>query len=252
MGIATRRVATRAQYDAAFEQERRQVYPVIDEIEQRYGYAIDRALLEAVARVLACPVKKHAANWQHGRVLYAVARKRIAEIWAASAGRPDPERAIRLLDIGTAKGFSAFCLHRALLDAGAEGTVTSVDVIDPLSTDPRNSVFDCEGPHALRDLHAAWPEMAAITFVQSTGLEWLQRHRDRIHIAFIDGKHEGTVVFHEAKSLARDQQPDDITIFDDVHLPSVAQAVNILGQNYYRLDWVTLLPERQYAIGVRR
>lgn len=245
MTATTTTAIPRVAYEMAFARECEQVYPAIDAVEARYGHAIDRTALDAVARVLACPVKVHAPNWQHGRVLYAVTRHYLDA---------HPGEAVLLLDIGTAKGFSAWCLQRALLDAGRSrgGHVVSVDVIDPLSTRPRNSIADCDGPHALRELHDAWPEMASIDFLQSTGLEWLRRSRDRVHVAFVDGKHEGSVVYHEGKDLAKRQRSGDVAIFDDVHLPTVSQAVHLLGQQFYRLDWVEVLPHRAYAIGVRQ
>ena len=62
-----------AQFHKAFELADRS-YPVVDEFEQRMGFAVDRERLEDAAGVLACLLKKNPPKWQHGRVLYALAR----------------------------------------------------------------------------------------------------------------------------------------------------------------------------------
>src|SRR5262245_9408863 len=119
------------EYEAAFRKECDQSYPVVDALEKRYGYAIDRTKLNIAAHVLACPLKKNPPNWQHGRILYALTRHYLQ-------GQID----VSLLDVGTAKGFSALCLLWSLRDTDILGSVTSVDVIDPLARVKRNTVAE--------------------------------------------------------------------------------------------------------------
>jgi predicted O-methyltransferase YrrM len=232
---------TRQHYHDAFEAECARSYPVVDAIEQRYGFAVSRDRLEAAARVLACPVKANPPCWQHGRVLYAVAR-------AALAGQVGP---VTLLDIGTAKGFSALCLRWALGDAGIDGEVVTVDVIDPLSRVRRNSVAELEGLKTLAEFLAPWPEASTIRAHGMTGLDWLRQGLGRLPVVFVDGKHEGRVVAAEGAQIAARQASGDVVVFDDVHLPDVKLAVSGL-QHDYTLEWLPVLPKRAYAIGVRR
>src|SRR5262245_57035761 len=87
-------------------------YGELDALETLLGYSVHReriGALEAAARTLACPYKAHAPNWQHGRLVYAAARARLSTYTGGSA---------LLVDIGTAKGFSALCLAWALVDSG--------------------------------------------------------------------------------------------------------------------------------------
>lgn len=233
---------TREAYDRAFADECRQMYPVVTAFEQRCGYAVDRARLDAAARVLACPVKANAPNWQHGRVLYAAARKFF-------------EEGIRghmvALDIGTAKGFSALCLKWAMDDASRYGKVVSVDVIPPESTQSRNTVAELDGPVTLREILTPFPESEVIEFYHSTGISWLEQSLERVHVAFIDGKHAGHVVRREGLLLAAHQQTGDLAIFDDVHIPDVSVAQVSLHHEYH-FEYLDVLPRRKYAIGVRR
>jgi len=236
--------ATRAQYDEAFALEASQAYPMIDELETRLGYALDRVRLEAAARVLACPVKRNAPCWQHGRVLYALTRARLAS-WAAIDGP------VTLLDIGTAKGFSALCLQWALDDSGAQGVVWSVDVIDPLARVTRNTVAEVDGLQSLLETLEPWPEAGRIRFLQSTGEAWLKTTRGRLAVAFVDGKHTREAVAREAALLEQRQDEGDVVLFDDVQLPPVAEAVQTVADTY-ALKQVRPLAHRAYTIGVRR
>src|SRR6185369_15064920 len=92
---------TRRQYDKAFIEERMSEYPMIDDYEKSCGFALNRHKLEEAARVLACPVKKNPPNWQHGRVIYSTLRSYMTETTCVNP--------LHILDVGTAKGFSALC-----------------------------------------------------------------------------------------------------------------------------------------------
>lgn len=239
--MTTVAVDRRVAYREAFTRECAREYPMVDAYEARCGFAVPTHRLRRAAEVLACPVKVHAPNWQHGRVLYAAARQ-----YLAHASGP-----VTMLDIGTAKGFSALCLLWAARDADVDARIVSVDVIDPHSTEPRNTVAELDGPVTLYDILKPWPESRDIVFLQSTGIEWLERHGKRVHVAFVDGKHTGSIVRKEGVLLAQRQMTGDLAIFDDVHIPDVSVAVNSLHHDY-RLEYLEVLPHRHYAIGVRR
>jgi len=237
--LATR--PTRADYDRAFAREQQNVYPAVDAYERAMGFALDTGRLWAAARVLACPVKAHPPNWQHGRVLYAATRQ-----YLDGATWP-----INCLDIGTAKGFSALCLRWAINDAGRTGEVVSVDVLHPWARVARNTVAEVDGLQTLAEILAPWPAAMAIRFERSTGVDWLERHAWRIHVAFVDGAHTSHVVRREGALLAKCQAQGDLVIFDDVQIAEVSIAVaSLLDQ--YRIEYLEVLPSRQYALAVRR
>ncbi len=231
---------TVADYQAAFNLERMQLYPIVSEFEDGLGYALDRERLEGAARVLACPLKAHPPNWQHGRVLYSAARKYLAVT-------TEP---VLMLDIGTAKGFSALCMAWAMADAGATGKIVTVDVIDPHARIYRNSVADLGGLKTLYELLSEWPESTVIEAHKCPGVLWLDKHPERIHFAFVDGKHTGSVVWQEGRLLSERQQPGDVVIFDDVDRPDIWDAVTRLPT--YKAERLMVLPHRAYAIAVRR
>jgi len=267
--MTTATLPTAEDYARVFHEEQCREYPVIDAFEAQCGFAIDREKLEAAARVLACPVKNNPPNWQHGRVIYASARRYLLHLTAdvcascayqygharncamndAPKVRAVPQD-IAMLDIGTAKAFSAMCALWALEDSGRVGTVTSVDVIAPTDRVSRNSSADIDGACTLAELLAPWPESLAITFKACTGYESLSHGGQRIHFAFVDGKHDARVVSEEARLLRERQHTGDLAIFDDVHIPGVWSAVK--AAKGYDVERIDLLPNRAYAVGMRR
>lgn len=240
-GMKTLAAPTAAEYQAIFDAERQNEYPVIDAYEDRCGHAIDRYQLETAARVLACPLKHNPPNWQHGRVLYAAARNYLES-------RGD---SIRIVDIGTAKGFSALCLLWALKRSRLNGRVWSVDVIDPYARVRRNTVAEVDGFKTLAETLDQWPEAQQITFSKMTGVECLQLDRFKIHIAFIDGKHSPDVVLTEGRLLHERQETGALAIFDDLQL--IGPAVDHLeAEGKYTFERLWIKKDRGYAVGVRR
>jgi predicted O-methyltransferase YrrM len=227
-----------------FDIARQKEYPAIDALESEFGqerYAIGRMRLEDAAKILACPMKQHPPHWQHGRVIYAVAR----------AYLHNRREIVSLIDVGTAKGFSALCLQWALNDSQALGSVVSTDVLDPKGTERRNSVLELDGPKTLAQFLEPWPEAGVIDFRKGTGQELIASAPGRIHLAFIDGKHSYEHVKAEGKALADRQSSGDYVIWDDCQIPEVARAVAFL-RAYYDVTEVQCCEYRTYAIGVRR
>lgn len=238
---------TAQDYHRIFETERRTRYPQVDAVEERMGFALEQDRLLEAARVLACPLKVNAPNWQHGRVLYAALRHRLAA-WTTSAPAS-------VLDIGTAKGFSALCMHWALVDSGIAGRVHSVDVVHPDAAAWRNTVAEVgrDQPLSLPEILAPWGEALEVRFHGMTGVRWLQMNSGlRLAFAFVDGKHDGSVVRQEASMIAGAQLPGDGLVFDDVHIPGVRAAAEAASR-WYHQDYVELIPgKRAYLICERK
>ena len=231
-------------YRRAFDDERGRQYPIVDDFEATRWAAIDRDRLETAARILACPVKANPPNWQHGRVIYAAVRQYLVD--GVSGSGP-----VSCVDIGTAKGFSALCLRWALDDAGVDGHILSVDVLEPTARVKRNTVVECDGFKTLAETLADWPEARRITFKAMTGIQALSASQDRIHIAFVDGKHTYAAVKDETALLAKRQQPGDLAIFDDTQIDGVGRAVQD-AEAWWTFTYLQPLESRRYAVGIRR
>lgn len=232
--------ATAENYQTVFDLERKVRYPLITFFEGERGYRINKEQLEAAARVLACPIKVNPPNWQHGRIIYAMLRNYLSHY----AG----ERPL-LIDIGTAKGFSALIMKWAANDAKVKCVIRSADVIDPEARVPRNTVADCDGIKTLYEILEPWPETKEIEFHQLGGATLMSQSGDRINFAFLDGKHKYDYVRVEAGILRIRQKQGDLILFDDVHIPGVAHAVEELRD--YKKEFIAVNANRRYCIAER-
>jgi predicted O-methyltransferase YrrM len=234
---------TKQDYDVAFAEECKQFYPAIDAFELVCGHGINPIRLRDAARVLACPVKANPPNWQHGRVLYSVARSLL---------ECDPSPGL-FLDIGTAKGFSAVVMGWAIEDMRQEHEVHSVDILDPNDLVPRNSVVEVDGNlMSVYDFVAPFIASVPTTFYGGGSERLLSRllnSGSRIRLAFVDGKHNEAAVTAEIAAIARLQQLGDVIVFDDVQISGVDFAVRrIMGYHVQRLR---ANDRRQYAIATK-
>jgi predicted O-methyltransferase YrrM len=233
------KTATREQYELAYDLECRAQYPEIDGLEAELGFAVDRNRLNDAARDLACPVKRNPPHWAHGRVLYAVARDYLK----------DQPPGVMFLDIGTAKGFSAVVMAWALEDAGHkwQGRIVSLDVTSPVNRVARNSVAEIDGLKTVPEFVAPYmPEDTLVDFLGMSSLDYLQMSSQRIHFAFVDGKHDYEHVNQEAAIITTAQMPGDIIVFDDLQVPGVAKVVKRLQG--YDVNILRPLPHRSYAV----
>jgi predicted O-methyltransferase YrrM len=247
-------------YDDEFFAESNTDYPLIDAFEQSVGFKLPRFRLEHAARTLACPLKKHAACWQHGRVIYAMVR-RILKGWEETQIPADP----LFLDIGTAKGFSALMMQLAISDSGFPPSyfrVISLDVIDPQARVRRNTVAEINRLRTIDELLEPWHDIATwIDFRQAAATQWLAKQNLRIHFAFIDGRHSYQAVAQELAHIARVQRSGDAVIADDVQIDGVRQAVNEY-RHAYTWQFLEAKPAieqagrvhapRSYAVAIRR
>jgi cephalosporin hydroxylase len=233
------------EYERAFERARAFDYPELDDFERRAGYAVDRARLESAARVLQCPVKANAPNWQHGRVLYTLARQYIA--WAAAP--------TTFLDIGTAKGFSAVVLSWAIADAGAcNHRIVSVDLVEPDAFVRRNSVVECEKLMTVQQFVAPFVAPGVdIKFLGGGSARWFANAAPDVHVgfAFVDGKHTFQAVALEALCIGKRQLRGDVIVFDDIQLTEVARAALQLREKYRREFIHLKRAHRAYCVAVK-
>jgi len=234
----------RKAYDDAFARARAIEYPELDRFEKLAGYAVDRERLEQAARVLQCPIKVNAPNWQHGRVLYTLARQYIA--WAAAP--------TVFLDIGTAKGFSAVVMSWAIADADVcDHRIVSLDVVEPDTFVRRNSVVECEKLQTVQQyvLPFVAPDVR-IEFLGGGSGRWFAVTPPDVHVgfAFIDGKHTFQSVALEALQIERRQVRGDVMVFDDMQIDEVARgAMQLRG---YRREGIHLpSARRSYCVAVK-
>ena len=222
----------------------------VERYEAGTGFSISREWVDNLAKFTQVVKKKSDPNWNHGKLLYSALRKRIEEL-------PDQTH-VTVLETGTARGFSSICMARAILDAGAHGSVVSFDLIDGERPRLWNSISDHDGLMSRFTLLGRWSEeLQRVYFVYgklpralfSVGLS-------RIHFAFLDAVHKGPAVQAEFSYVANRQCEGDVVVFDDVtpsSFPEVCEFVDCLeASGQYSITRIGNSTQRGYAIGIRQ
>ena len=131
-----------------------------------------------------------------------------------------------VLDVGTARGFSAITMARAMLDGELEGRVYSVDVIghhEPLNWHGTKQEADepLAGVEISRsEIWGRWfaEESALVTTINGRSMEVLKDWRHGpIDYAFLDGSHEYGDVRSELEALDSLMAEGGVIVVDDFH-----------------------------------
>lgn len=223
-------------------------FPAIDELEAEIGFAIDRTWLDDLALHTQITKKKSSLAYPHGRLLYSLLRRYID-----ASG----EDFVTVCETGTARGFSALCMAKAISDSGVPGRVVTFDVLPHLTRHYWNCIDDHEGRKTRAELLAPWSELLRnVAFVHGDTQLMLERvGLDRINFAFLDAQHVKRAVLYEFKIVSDRQRQGDMIVLDDVTpaaYPGVVAAVDeIEARSDYDFNRLALSDERAYAWGVK-
>ena len=243
-------MAPASEYRRLSLEAQRLSYPAIDQYEKACGAAIDSAWLHQLALLTQVAIKQSEICYQHGRLLYATlvdyTRRRTANH-------------LTIVETGTARGFSALCLAKALDDSGATGKILSFDVLPHDVRILWNCIADADGPRTRAELlhgYADLIERYLIFHRGDTKREIGKLSIPRIHFAFLDSVHEYDHVMAEFSSIRGRQAAGDILFFDDYTrdtYPGVVKAADeICRAHGYTGNVVTANPQRRYLIAEKQ
>lgn len=241
--------ANRETYLQLYQEAAQVVYPEIDHLENKLGYSINRQWLNDLALHTQVVIKKSKLNYQHGRVLYSILCH-----YLGNHNKSLKKQQVTILETGTARGFSAVCMAKALIDSNVAGKIISLDILPHNSAMFWNCIDDHEGKKTRQELLAAWEqELQHIVFIQGWTKEQLNRTGlSRIHFAFLDAQHTKEDVLNEYRYVCDRQELGDIIVFDDVTpnlFDGVVDAINQIElQGLYDIERLTASNERGYAI----
>lgn len=242
-------LAERETYLALHTEAKARSHPAMDALERRLEAAVDRDWLDELALHTQIVIKPNRLNYQHGRVVYAALANYLATV------RPAPP--VLLFETGTARGFSALCMAKALADADMPGIVFTVDRLPHDRAIIWNCIDDHDGPKSRRELLAAYGGLLdRVVFLQArTGDAVQQLGLNRIHFAFLDAEHSQEAVEREFAFVAARQRPGDRVVLDDVTpgaFPGVVAAVDAIeAAGAYIVERVASADERGYALATR-
>ena len=243
-------MATADEYRARWNAARARVYPAIDAFEASRGAAIDAPWLHDLALLTQITIKKSELCYEHGRLLYAAVSHYI---------RTRCRDHLTIVETGTARGFSALCLAKALADGGASGKIVSFDVLPHDQRIFWNCIRDVDGPATRAELlsaYAALIEAHVIFHRGDTRRELAKMSFPRIHVAVLDSVHTYDHVLAEFAAIRGRQRPGDLLFFDDYTpdaYPGVVKAADeICASAGYATEAVASSDRRRYLIAEKQ
>lgn len=211
----------------------------VDLLEKNNGYSINKDWLISLALHTQIVVKKSKLNYAHGRLLYSVLRNYLSTL------NQDTKK-INIIETGTARGFSAICMAKALADSNFEGSICTFDVLPHFKKIFWNCVSDhINGEQSRQNLLKNWSELVEryIIFIQGYTKHILPKIAlSRINFAFLDGAHTFDDVMFEFNIISKHQIKGDIIVFDDYNyekFPSIVKAIKYIeSQKNYDISLV--------------
>lgn len=120
---------------------RLKIYPEVDQFESEMGYSVDVEWLHELALHTQIVIKDSELCYQHGRILYSALSK-----YLELKPRDDPAERLTIWETGTARGFSALCMAKALSDQQRAGMILTFDILPHETKMYWNCVDDHDGP----------------------------------------------------------------------------------------------------------
>lgn len=233
-------------YTKIWIEARKKQYPIIDDYENELGYSINEDWFQKLALLTQVVIKESDICYQHGRLLYTTLSHYVNK---------NPCKSLNILETGTARGFSALCMAKALHDANQSGRILTFDVLPHDVKMYWNCIADEQGSQTRSKLLKNYDSLIEnfIIFHQGdTKLELKKVYIPRVHFAFLDGMHTYEYVLREFDYLKGKQQNGDIIFFDDYtpsQFPGIVKAVDeICAKHGYSKRVITVSSQRGYVI----
>ena len=230
-----------------------QTYQEIEKYEHDTRFSLNKEWLDELALHTQIVVKESPLCYAHGRVLYTSLSKYLSDHPSNSS----TDR-ITIWETGTARGFSALCMAKALKEQNRPGTIITFDFIPHLTSMYWNCLDDWEKPKTRAELLSPWKDLLRdyIIFHQGdTQLELPKVKVERVHFAFLDGAHSYNDVMFEFEQIREHQEKGDMIVYDDytpLQFDGLVQAVDEICKKYqYQRTDLQAHSGRGYVVAVK-
>lgn len=237
--------SSKEHYQKLYFDVRNTEYPQIENFERKYNHKIEKNFLDDLALNTQIVIKKSPLNYQHGRLLYCtlvdyIKRKNIEKI--------------SVLETGTARGFSAVCMAKAIKDCKIQGMISTIDILPHNKKMIWNCISDCSGKFSRCDILNKWrDETNIIDFKEGKSKQILPKFGEkRFNFCFLDSAHNFEDVEFEYNFVKKNQRTDDIIFLDDYtpgQFDGVVKLVEMVKiENLYIVETIFSTDKRGYAI----
>tara|TARA_Y100000389_G_scaffold29518_1_gene25129 strand:+ start:5149 stop:5961 length:813 start_codon:yes stop_codon:yes gene_type:complete len=154
-------------------------------------------------------IKKSKLMFLHGYLLYVVLDKYIKN--------NQDIKFFNILETGTARGFSAICMAKALYDNNKDGKIYTIDIIPNNIKMYWNCIKDFENEYTRIELLKDYNYLLKyIEFITGDTINILKSiNLPRINFAFLDAQHDYIHLNNELNFTKQKQEKNDIIICDD-------------------------------------
>jgi len=241
--------ASKDEYLKIWKEAKSESFPTIDEYEINMNHKIDSNWFHKLALHTQVVVKTSKICYQHGRILFSTLCNYIEN---------NNIKKINILDVGTARGFSAVVLASALDKMNAKGEITTIDPLPHYHKMYWNCIDDLESKKSRSEILSPYNPLVNmyINFLEGE-FQYVIKYLsfERIHFAFIDAIHEYENVIYEFKYINQFQKLGDVIIFDDYNnklFPGVVKAVDEICQDYnYTKKVLNANNQRGYVVATK-
>jgi len=247
-------LASKDEYIRLAKEAREKTYKGIDKYEENSGFGIDLEWLHELALHTQVVIKESPICYAHGRVLYTTLSKYLNEQQQNSSSTDR----LTIWETGSARGFSALCMAKALKDQQRPGIILTFDVLPHDIEMFWNCIDDLEKPKTRAELLKPWRSLVQNYILFHQGDTRFELHKvkaDRIHFAFLDGGHSYQDVMFEFNQIRKYQLPGDIIVFDDYtpeKFPGIVRAVDEICEIYnHHREHIKAHSGRGYVVAVK-
>tara|TARA_A100001015_G_scaffold317519_1_gene434721 strand:- start:10699 stop:11565 length:867 start_codon:yes stop_codon:yes gene_type:complete len=247
-------IGSKSEYLKLAEDVSKKTYLEINHFEQKSGFIIDKNWLDDLALHTQVVIKDSPLCYGHGRILYSALCNYIKKNQIENISIPS----INIWETGTARGFSAICMAKALAELEQPGKIVTFDVLPHNKKMFWNCIDDLEGPKTRSELLYKWKDLVSdyIFFHQGDTIIELPKVKvERIHFAFLDGAHTYDDVMFEFLEISNKQLPGDMIIYDDYtpnQFSGLVKAVDEICEKFrYNTKIINAHDDRGYLIATK-
>lgn len=244
--LASKPVASKEEYLRIHNKAKKNINIEVTKLVKEFGFPIDKNWLDKLALKTQIVKKKSQIDYQHGRLIYSLIRNQLKTF--------TNQNYFKILEVGTARGFSSIIMSKAILDSKKKGKIFTIDIIPHNKKIYWNTIDDLEGPQTRKHLLRSYEKyLKSIKFLTGQSLNIIKNIKTRqFNFIFLDGNHDFYNVIKEYDLVKNLQKKNDILLLDDVtpkKFDGIVKLLNIIKkENKYTIRKITSNPKRGYAI----